>query len=718
MSKKQHSSTNHQGRLLILFVIILRSTSETGELHNLEHFCKKPPRFIQNGHIDFYGAVRLECCGYLGEIRFGCNLGYTLVGNETIVCTGGQWTDPPYCEAQNRCSVSGLITQIDHAESVEEQLLVNERNISAILPGSFIQFTCKQNFRHLTTSGPLRITCESDGTWTRKPQCILERAVCDQSKFRTPIFAHTIKEDLTPFDDSLQSYVEGSYVIYECDDLYMNPFEEPLKIECLSNGSWSQHIGCQMKPNHPYLLRCNDEPPIDFVQTTILGHKLFKYEDGKFDGYYQFKCKDEDKEPIDSLDTVVCNNGQWIGRPICKGQLYEILPKYDSYHIIKIQLHGTKRNQDAIKIGSSIEIKCILPLVHDQSTGQLLIECLSNGQWTPGPKCIALNTTTVLKPIPMALRGRYHGRRRPYKSKRKIKRLRHRKLNTPFLVKNNSYGESVRRHLRDDCEPGTENCTRPESTLNKTTVQMDHEFSRASDLATQFNSIMATNAIENDTETNFTLISEHEPDLYTETVKVSTDNKLVPSEYHSSTVDCLLMTETKFISTDDNGQNQPEFKLVHDFSTKDPDKSSSEPIEIATTKEMDAQFVMTNYSSTIFIEPLITENDGISTNYILNNANLSTEFECNDEATDLTDQYKTNSESLIGATILPTTNATDSNDVKIISIEAETLTHQTEIEEVENFSTGSFVGTLLMQEEFTSETFEPAETFIQSEKTQ
>ncbi|QED21189.1 secreted complement binding protein [Borealpox virus] len=114
--------------------------------------CQSPPSVTNgnhNGYEDFYtdGSV----------VTYSCNKGYSLIGNSGILCSGGEWTDPPTCQivkCQYPTISNGYVNGFKRSYSYNDK----------------VHFTCKHGYE---LSGSSSSTCSLGDTWQPAlPTCV------------------------------------------------------------------------------------------------------------------------------------------------------------------------------------------------------------------------------------------------------------------------------------------------------------------------------------------------------------------------------------------------------------------------------------------------------------------------------------------------------------------------------------------------------------------
>ncbi|DAD53135.1 TPA_asm: truncated secreted complement C3b 4b-binding protein [Vaccinia virus] len=115
--------------------------------------CQFPPSISNgrhNGYEDFYtdGSV----------VTYSCNSGYSLIGNSGVLCSGGEWSDPPTCQ----------IVKCPHPT-------ISNGYLSSGFKRSYsyndnVNFKCKYGYN---LSGSSSSTCFPGNTWQPElPKCV------------------------------------------------------------------------------------------------------------------------------------------------------------------------------------------------------------------------------------------------------------------------------------------------------------------------------------------------------------------------------------------------------------------------------------------------------------------------------------------------------------------------------------------------------------------
>ncbi|XP_017288668.1 sushi, von Willebrand factor type A, EGF and pentraxin domain-containing protein 1 isoform X3 [Kryptolebias marmoratus] len=341
-----------------------------------------------------------------GEVVFGCDNGYELVGSSRLRCLdSGMWDSPvPYCRALScpppavpensvmkgnnftygskvtfSCK-KGYLPQIPY----EFQCLFTLRwsgtppvcypvtcggpprvehadytfNTNTYL--SSINYTCVEGYR---PQGSMEVVCEATGEWSWPvPRCV--SILCS----KPPALADA--------EIVVENYEVGSKVHYICKEGYT--LIGPETRECLPNGQWSEDF-LQCVPRS-----CGPPPTIDHAVPHET-HKLF----GDTASYY---CTDG--YTASNNTKLICNaQGMWVPPdgmevPLCIANF--CLRPSDPPHSILDSLNKPK-------YGSNTEVsyKCEEGFMLNTTA---TLRCLMGGAWEPSPSDIGCVPVRCSKP--------------------------------------------------------------------------------------------------------------------------------------------------------------------------------------------------------------------------------------------------------------------------------------------------------------------------------
>uniref|UniRef100_A0A8B9HTR2 Sushi, von Willebrand factor type A, EGF and pentraxin domain-containing protein 1 n=1 Tax=Astyanax mexicanus TaxID=7994 RepID=A0A8B9HTR2_ASTMX len=179
--------------------------------------CGRPP-IIRNGH------ARGTNYGYNGKVTYECDVGYTLIGNPSLVCRGdGLWDDPP-----PRCD----IVTCDPPEDISHGFL----NGSSFNFDDLVEYIC---FPGYEIAGSPILRCTADGTWIGEvPQC--RPCMCNPPVLK---FGAVLGRDHTC----------GASIWFRCDEGYKTL--GPTEAVCDKGGVWSPGVPICSRG------RCSTPPP-------------------------------------------------------------------------------------------------------------------------------------------------------------------------------------------------------------------------------------------------------------------------------------------------------------------------------------------------------------------------------------------------------------------------------------------------------------------------
>ncbi|XP_066515191.1 beta-2-glycoprotein 1-like [Hoplias malabaricus] len=171
----------------------------------------------ENGKVHFNNIV------YQSIIRFSCDEGFVLHGNESSECLHtGQWSNPP---PECKPVMCGLPDIPPFAKIVYDRAFKG----SVVEYGFGGMYEC---LPPMVLVGEKRAICGSDGFWTRPPACRL--VMC-------PV-PSDIENGFLSFAEQ-REYGYKERVRYGC----IKPFvlEGPMEVECEASGTWSRKPTCR-----------------------------------------------------------------------------------------------------------------------------------------------------------------------------------------------------------------------------------------------------------------------------------------------------------------------------------------------------------------------------------------------------------------------------------------------------------------------------------------
>ncbi|XP_020771890.2 complement factor H-related protein 5 isoform X3 [Odocoileus virginianus] len=213
------------------------------------------------------------------SVVLSCRSSYTMIGNTTIACIDGIWTELPKCVGKKK-QLCPPPPQIPNAQNMRTTVNYQE--------GEKVTVLCKENYEFLEAK---ELVCKS-GQWQSLPQCVEFAQYCGPPP---PID----NGDIT--SSPLSAYSPGSVVQYRCQSFY--ELRGNLTVTC-RNGQWSEPPTCidaciisedRMNKNNIQLKWRT--PPIRYAKTG---------------DFIEFECKRSHKEktPVQSF-RVLCQEGKF-----------------------------------------------------------------------------------------------------------------------------------------------------------------------------------------------------------------------------------------------------------------------------------------------------------------------------------------------------------------------------------------------------------------------
>lgn len=226
--------------------------------------------------------VRGQLSSYMHEFNHNARVSYKCAGKSTYVqtvCINGKWDPEPDCLGK-KIQLCPPPPQIPNAQNMLTTVNYQE--------GEKVTVLCKENYAFLEAK---ELVCKS-GQWQSLPLCVESAQYCG---LPPPID----NGDITSFP--LSAYSPGSVVQYRCQSFY--ELRGNLTVTC-RNGQWSEPPTCidaciisedRMNKNNIQLKRRN--PPNRYAKTG---------------DFIEFECKSSHKErtPIQSF-RVLCQEGKF-----------------------------------------------------------------------------------------------------------------------------------------------------------------------------------------------------------------------------------------------------------------------------------------------------------------------------------------------------------------------------------------------------------------------
>ncbi|XP_043424297.1 complement factor H-like isoform X1 [Prionailurus bengalensis] len=337
------------------------------------------------------------------SVEFNCREGFTMVGQKSITCISGLWTQLPQCIATDelqKCKYSLTIreanplykTEFDHNENItykcrgklkqkhstcingrwDPELTCTEVQMQSCPPppqipnahnmattvnyqdGEKVSVVCQDNY---IIQDAEEIVCK-DGRWQSIPHCV-EKSPCPQppqiehGTIKSSQFSEEMDEPLKP-----EVYVHGTKLNYTCEDGFRISGRD--EITC--------HMGKWSSPPRCVGLSC---APPHLIPHGILSHVSDSYQYGE---EVTYKCTEGFE--INGPAFIRCIGGKWSHPPECKNTDCFSLPDFGNATPI-----GQKKT--LYRSGEKVTYKCPNNYLLD---GPNTIQCV-NSQWIGKPIC-------------------------------------------------------------------------------------------------------------------------------------------------------------------------------------------------------------------------------------------------------------------------------------------------------------------------------------------
>nr|XP_005897276.1 PREDICTED: complement factor H-related protein 5 isoform X2 [Bos mutus] len=250
------------------------------------------------------------------SVVLSCRNAYTMIGNTTITCIDGIWTELPKCVATNqlkRCEKPRFYTR-SQLSSHTYEFNHNAR----------VSYKCAGKSTYIQT------VCV-DGKWDPEPDCLgKKKPLCPP-----PPQIPNAQNMLTTVN-----YQEGEKVAVLCKENHA--FLEAKELVCRS-GRWQSLPHCVESGQY-----CGPPPPIG--NGDITSFPLSAYPPGS---NVQYRCQSF-YEPRGNL-TVTCRNGRWSEPPAC---IDACIISEDRMNKNNIQLKWRNPPKRYAKTGDFIEFEC------------------------------------------------------------------------------------------------------------------------------------------------------------------------------------------------------------------------------------------------------------------------------------------------------------------------------------------------------------------------
>ncbi|KAL1775343.1 complement factor H isoform X1 [Sigmodon hispidus] len=233
--------------------------------------CGPPPSVL-------HGIVSHELDSYEHgeEVTYNCSEGFGIDGPAFIKCTGGKWSQPPYC----------IKTDCTTTPEFENAILIEERK-NSYRSGEQVTFRCAPSY---FLNGSNTVTCVNR-KW-------IGDLVCKDNSCGDP--PHV--ENATIVTSSMIKYPPNERVRYECN----KPFELFGEVEVMcQNGIWTEPPKCKDSTG-----KCGPPPPIVNGDITSFPRNVYPPLSS-----VEYQCKH--LYELQGNKKITCRNGEWSEPPKC-----------------------------------------------------------------------------------------------------------------------------------------------------------------------------------------------------------------------------------------------------------------------------------------------------------------------------------------------------------------------------------------------------------------
>uniref|UniRef100_G1PYG0 Sushi domain-containing protein n=1 Tax=Myotis lucifugus TaxID=59463 RepID=G1PYG0_MYOLU len=336
------------------------------------------------------------------SVEFTCREDFTMIGQSSVTCIRGTWTQPPQCIATvelKTCKLSRAIAyetklsdRIDYEHNTKIRFTCgrkSEQKHSVCMNGKWEpEVTCTEaprcppppqipNSQHMTLSvnyqegEKISILCQEnfliqegeeivcqDGRWQSIPRCV-EKTPCSQPphvEHGSIISSRSSEDERETLGPEL--YAHGTTLSYICKDGFKLSKEDGITCHL---GTWSAPPQCVGLPCGP--------PPE--VSNADLSNRLNSYPHGQ---KYTYTCNRGFR--IRGPASIECSGGSWSHPPECTTMTCPSPPSYGNAILL-----GRKKN--SYKSGEQVAYRC--PDYY-QMYGSNVVEC-RDGIWIGTPTC-------------------------------------------------------------------------------------------------------------------------------------------------------------------------------------------------------------------------------------------------------------------------------------------------------------------------------------------
>ncbi|XP_069718603.1 complement factor H isoform X2 [Phaenicophaeus curvirostris] len=278
------------------------------------------------------------------QLQFGCDEGYVYKERANVQCTESGWNPTPYC-TEIVCSPPRVPNGSFRPE--EDRYVV----------GGIITIQCNPGYHFKTLTGKTTSECTKNG-WVPDPGCV--QKPCDYPVIENGMLSRSVEY----YRNYYFPMRFGQHIHYHCNRGYSSPQGEGWVTSVCSEMGWTPEPKC--------LKNCEVK---HLENGYFLHNHKYVYKEGervKYRCNIDYHTEHEDGE-------VTCTKNDWSPPPRC-------VRKKKCQNIYFDNGYSTS-GKNTFNLQEEVTYRCHTGFVtvEGQETG--VIQCQENG-WTPSPKCI------------------------------------------------------------------------------------------------------------------------------------------------------------------------------------------------------------------------------------------------------------------------------------------------------------------------------------------
>ncbi|XP_055000182.1 complement factor H-like [Sorex araneus] len=270
--------------------------------------CRDKPE-LENGFADSSAPLY-----YHGEsIEFKCTDGFTMIGEKSVTCFRGRWTQLPKCIARNKLKMCR-----------KEKLISSHPFKNKFNHNDNVIYTCN-------SKSEIKFSTCINGNWDPEINCKGQTIqVCPPPPQipNSQIMTTTV------------NYRDGERISILCQENYL--MQESEEMEC-KNGTWQSIPRCVDAVGN-----CGPPPPIANGDTISLQLKEYVPE-----SRVDYQCQSLYR--LEGHRTIICRNGQWSEPPKC---ISPCVISEDILHEHNIAFRWVNKRKVYAESGDIVEFDC------------------------------------------------------------------------------------------------------------------------------------------------------------------------------------------------------------------------------------------------------------------------------------------------------------------------------------------------------------------------